>query len=72
MAWPILTQNARTLNLNAHEKRSLGSTHIPSVLEPRHLHKADQKQPDDLTLVPWAVGRQILSDVTVKDLVASR
>ena len=49
---------SRHSNLNALIKQSLSSTHIPSVLEPRHLYRTDQKQPDGLTLVPWAVGRE--------------
>ena len=43
-------------NLNALIKQSLSSTRIPSGLEPRHLYRTDQKRPDGLTLVPWAVG----------------
>ena len=69
MAWPILSKSAggfsRQSNLRALIKRNLASTHIPSVLEPRHLNRIDQKRPDSLTLVPWAVGRQLLWDVTV-------
>ena len=30
----------------------------------------DQKRPDGLTLVPWAVGKQLLWDVTVVDSLA--
>ena len=48
------------LILNALIKQSLSSTHIPSVLEPRHLYRTNQKRPDGLTLVPWAVGKQLL------------
>ena len=51
-------------------KQSLSSTHIPSVLEPRHLYRTDQKRPDGLTLVPWADGKQLLWDVTVVDSLA--
>ena len=58
------------LNLNALIKQSLSSTHLPSVLEPRHLSRTNQKRPDGLTLVPWAVGKQLLWDVTVKDSLA--
>ena len=56
---------SRHSNLNALIKQSLSSAHIPSVLEPRHLYKTDQKRPDGFTLVPWAVGKQLLWDVTV-------
>ena len=49
----------RHSNLNALKKQSLSSTHVPSVLEPRHLYRTNQKRPDGLTLVPWAVGKQL-------------
>ena len=61
---------SRDSNLNALIKQSLSSTHIPSVLEPRHLYRTDQKRPDGLTLVPWADGKQLLWDVTVVDSLA--
>ena len=61
---------SRHSNLNALIKQSLSSTHIPSVLEPRHLYRTDQKRPDVLTLVPWAVDKQLLWDVTVVDSLA--
>ena len=57
-------------NLNALTKQNLSSTHIQSVLDPRHLYRTDQKRPDGLTLVPWAVGNQLLWDVTVVDSLA--
>ena len=56
---------SRHSNLNALIKQSLSSTHIPSVLEPRHLYRNDRKRPDDFPLVPWAVGKQLLWDETV-------
>ena len=55
---------SRHSNLNAFIMQTLSTTHIPSVLEPRNLYRADQKRPDGLTLVPWAVGKQLLWDVT--------
>ena len=61
---------SRHSNLNALIKQSLSSTNIPSVLEPRHLYRTDQKRPDGLTTVPWAVGKQLLWDVTVVDSLA--
>ena len=57
-------------NLNALIKQSLSSIHIPSVLEPRRLYMTNQKRPDGLTLVPWAVGKQRLWDVTLVDSLA--
>ena len=61
---------SRHSNLNALIKQSLSCTHIPSVLQPRHLYRTDQKRPDGLTLVPWAVGKQLLWDDTVVDSLA--
>ena len=61
---------SRHSNLNALIKQSLSSTHIQSVLEPRHLYRTDQKRPDCLTLVPWADGKQLLWNVTVVDSLA--
>ena len=61
---------SRHSKLNALIKQSLSSTHIPSVLEPRHLYRTHQKRPDGLTLVPWAVGKHFLWDVTVVDFPA--
>ena len=43
-------------------KQGLASTHITSVLEPRHVHRTDLKRPEDLTLVHCAVGRQLIFD----------
>ena len=71
LAWFSGFKNAgRFSNLNAFLKQSLSSTLIPSVLEPRHLYRTDQKRPDGLTLVSWAVVKQILWDVTVVDSLA--
>ena len=61
---------SRRSNLNALIEQTLSTTHVPSVLEPRHLYRTDQKRPDGLTLVPWAVGKQLLWDVTVVDSLA--
>ena len=76
MAWSYCLKSAgrfsRHSNLNALIKQSLSSIHIPSVIEPRHLYRADQKRPDELRLVPWAVGEQLLWDVTVVDSLAPR
>ena len=61
---------SRHSNLNDLIKQSLSSTHYPSVLEPRHLYRTDQKRPDGLTLHPWAVGKQLLWVVTVVESLA--
>ena len=59
---------SRHSSLIALKKQSLSSAHVPSVLEPRHLYRTDQKH--GLTLVPWAVGKQLLWNVTVVDSLA--
>ena len=68
-AWSFLPQRAKRFsrhsNLNVLIKQSLSSFHIPSVLEPQHLYRTDRKRPEGLTLIPWAVGKQHLWDVTV-------
>ena len=74
LAWSFFPQKGRRfsrhLSLNALIKQSLSLIHIPPVLELRHLYRADQKRPDGLTLVPWAVRKQLLWDVTVVDSLA--
>ena len=60
----------RRSNFNALIKQNLASTQLSTVLEPRHLHRTNQMRPDSLTLFPWAVGRQLLWEVTVVDSVA--
>ena len=61
---------SRHLILNAHSKQSLYSTQILSVLDPRHLHRTNQKRSNGLTLVPWAVAEQLLWNVMVVDSIA--
>ena len=61
---------SRLSNLNALIKQSLSSSHISSVLGPRHLYRTDQKRPNGLTLVQLAVGKQLLWYVTVVDSLA--
>ena len=56
-------------SLNAHLKQSFGSTHILSVRS-HDTSKGHQKRPDGLTLVPWAVVKQLLWDVTAVDASA--
>ena len=72
----LYLKNARRFsihsNLNALIKQIFYSTHIPSVLDPRHLYRTDQKRPDGLTLIPWAVAKQLLWDVMVVDSLAPR
>ena len=54
-------------NPNALIKQKLSCAPITSVSELRQLYRTDQKRPDGLTPVPWAVGKQLLWDVTVVD-----
>ena len=56
--------------INDVVKRALGSSNIPSVLEPPGLSTADQKRPDGLTLVPWERGQSLIWDATVVDALA--
>ena len=56
--------------LNQIIKESLGSIHIPSVLEPPGLCRTDAKRPDGLTLTPWIRGSPLLWDATVVDGLA--
>ena len=35
------------------------------MLEPRGLYRTDGKRPDSVTLNPWAMGKQLVWDVTV-------
>ena len=51
-------------------KQSLSYSNIPSVLEPRNLYRTDPKEPDGLTLVPWAVFKQLFWEVKVVDFLA--
>ena len=58
---------SRHSNLNAFIKQSLSSTHLPSVLKPRNLYRTDQKRPDGMTLVPWAVGKSLMVVLSHRD-----
>ena len=62
---------SRHSNLKALIMQNLASTHFSSVLEPRQLHRTDQKRPDNLTLVISAAGMQLLWNKTVVDSLAS-
>ena len=66
----IAERFSRLSNLNALIKQSLSSSHFPSVSESRHLYRTNQKRPEALTLVPWAVGEQLLWYVTIVDCLA--
>ena len=51
-------------------KRSLGSSNIPSVLEPLGLATSDKKRPDGLTWMPWERSTCLIWDATVVDALA--
>ena len=48
----------------------LGFLDLPSMLEPRRLYRTDGKRPDDVTMIPWEMGKQLVWDVTVVDALA--
>jgi hypothetical protein len=51
--------------LNDIVRRTLGSVHIPALLEPPGLCRTDGKRSDGMTTVPWNRGRPMVWDVTV-------
>ena len=48
----------------------MGSVDLPSMLEPRGLYRTDDKRPDGVTMIPWEMSKQLVSDVTVVDALA--
>ena len=50
--------------------RTLGSTYIPSRLEPSDLNHSDGKRPDGVTMIPWKNGRPLVLDATCPDTFA--
>ena len=40
------------------------------MLEPRGLYRTDGKRPDGVTMIPWEMGKQLVWDVTVVDVLA--
>ena len=51
-------------------KQMLGFLDLPSMLEPRGLYRTDGKRPDDVTMIPWEMGKQLVWYVTVVDALA--
>ena len=43
---------------------------MPSMLEPRGLHRTDGKRPHGVTMIPWEMGKQLVWAVTVVDALA--
>ena len=56
---------SRHATLNSLTKQSLGSLDLLSMLEPRGPYRTDGKRPDDVTMIPWEMGKQLVWDVTV-------
>ena len=44
---------------------------MPSELEPRGLYRADGERPDGVTMIPWEIGKQLVLDITVVDVLAT-
>ena len=51
---------SRHATLNTLIKQTLGSLHLPSVLEPHELYRTVGKHPDDVTMIPWEMGKQLV------------
>ena len=58
-------------NLNDIILHSLMRTNIPAMKEPNGPHRADDKQPDGLTLLPWREDRCLVWDVTIVNTIAA-
>ena len=56
--------------LNSLIKQTLGYLDLPSMLEPRGLYRTESKRPDGVTMIPWELGKQLVWDVTVVDVLA--
>ena len=54
-------------SLNDIVHRSLGTSKVPSRLEPSGLHHADGNCPDGITMTPWSEGRFLVWDATCVD-----
>ena len=52
-------------------KRALNSAHVPAIREPPGLSRQDDKRPDGLTLLPWAMGKSLIWDFTCVDSLAT-
>ena len=61
---------SRHATLTSLIKQMLGSLDLPSMLEPRGLYRTDGKRPDDVTMIPWEMGKQLVWEVTVVDALA--
>ena len=62
--------NSRHAMGNNIIQRALRTAGVPSILEPQGCSRPDGKQPDGMTLIPWAKGRSLLWDFTCRDTFA--
>lgn len=62
--------NPRHAAVNKIIQRALKSAGIPAILEPPGCSRPDGKQPDGMSLIPWARGRSLLWDYTCRDTFA--
>ncbi|CAH2232582.1 jg10143 [Pararge aegeria aegeria] len=62
---------SRHSTINDIIRRSLATAHVPAVLEPIGLTRSDGKRPEDMTLIPWRLGRSLLWDATCVDTLAA-
>ena len=53
--------------MNDIMKSALTSAKVPSRLEPSGLHRADEKLPDEIMVVPWRNEKLLIWDVTCQD-----
>ena len=60
---------ARHSYINDIIYRALVRVKIASIKEPVGLFRADEKRPDGLTLIPWQIGKNLVWDVTVIDII---
>ena len=58
-------------SLNDLVFRGLVRAGYPSTKEPANLVRTDGRRPDGLTLIPWRVGRCLIWDATVTDILAA-
>ena len=62
-------RHSRHHEVNSIIQRALGSSHVPSVLEPSEF--SENFRPDGASLVPWAKGKFLLWDYTCSDTLAA-
>ena len=48
----------------------MGFLALPSMLDPREIHRTDGRRPGDVTINPWEMGKQLALDDKVLDALA--